>query len=221
MIGTFMGRICYYTGIKRVGSSRAVAITRGNLLISSLIAIVFLKESITEEHLVGIFLLLGGIIIVSYEMEKNKSSSGWKPSLDLLIPLGAMIFMGIAVILGKVGLSGEASPVVGLAIKFSIALVGLSSYYLFKGDSPFKPFVAEDRKMYILAGLFLSIGFGLYYGGLKISRVVVVAPFKAMTPFFALILSYLYLKRLERITILLVLGSLAIIFGAVIIGFFM
>ncbi|KXA88490.1 hypothetical protein AKJ57_06860 [candidate division MSBL1 archaeon SCGC-AAA259A05] len=187
LLGTFAGRICYFSGIRRVGASRTVPISRSDLLVASLIALLILGESITMGHLAGIFILSVGVILVGYEIETGSTKSGGGISTGLLFPLGAMFLLGLSRPIAKVGLSGGTPVTVGLAIKFSVALVPLVGFFLWSKSSPFHPFKTEQRFFYIAAAFASSIGFGLLYSALDISRIVVVMPFFALTPLFVLL----------------------------------
>lgn len=219
--GAFLGRICYFFGTKEVGASRTVPISRASVLVATFLAVTFLSESITAFHLIGIFLVTGGIMLVSYEIESSNSESGLDTKWKILLPVGAMFFYGLSLTIAKVGLSEGIPSTVGLGIRFSVALLALSGYYFWKRNSPLRPFRAPERKLYLAAGIAVSIGFALLYLALKTARVVVVMPFNALAPFFVLILSYFYLKRLEKITKIIILGSALVVGGAILTTIYM
>lgn len=219
--GTFLTRMCLYHGTKKVGASISQPIFKGDLLVSSLIAILFLGETVTSGHILGIFFLTVGVATVSYEMESNSSESNYIPPASLLLPLGAMVFSGISRPISKIGLNGGTPVELGLAIKFSIALLTIISYYLIRGKSPLRPFRVPERSSYALAGVFASVGMWFFYFALKTSDVVIVIPFWSLSPLFVLILSYIFLQKLESITKVLVLGTILVIIGAALTGIFL
>ncbi|KXB08795.1 hypothetical protein AKJ56_00215 [candidate division MSBL1 archaeon SCGC-AAA382N08] len=94
-------------------------------------------------------------------------------------------------------------------------------YFSVKHNSPFSFLTADERNLYIKAGVTSCIGMGTFYAALNISRIVVVAPFQNTSPIFILILSYFFLQRLEDITKILIFGSILVIAGAMLIGFLM
>lgn len=219
--GSFLAVICLYFGIKIVGASQTSPVLKGDLLVASIVGVFLLGETVTAGHLAGILLLVVGLVIVSREMESDDSATDWSPKIDLFFPIGAMVFSGLARPFAKIGLS-EGTPVfLGLGIKFSAGLGLLILYFLIRGRSPFAPFKSAERKSYILTGFAVAIGMLLFYLALRVSRVVVVMPFWSLTPLFVLIFSYLYLKKLERITKGLVLGTVTVIIGAILTGIFM
>lgn len=221
LLGSFIVRILFYSGTKRIGASRMSPIFRSDILVSSAFAIFLLGEKVTLGHLLGIFLLTAGIILVSREVETDVSKSKFNFSLNLLIPLGAMFFSGLSRPIAKLGLSGDTPVIVGLAVKFLTALIALSIYFLFQDRSTLRPLRSNERLLYFGAGLMGSIAMLLFYGSLNISRVVVMMPFRSMAPFFVLIISYLFLQRLENITKGVIIGSGLVIAGATLVGVFM
>ena len=54
LAGPFVGRLAYYSGIRRVGASITTPISRGSLLVSTILAILALGESVTPGHFLGI-----------------------------------------------------------------------------------------------------------------------------------------------------------------------
>lgn len=223
VLGTIIGRFLYFTGTKKVGASRSEPITRASLLVSTIFSTIVIKESVTVGHLGGIFLILIGVIIVGHEIESRQLNqhSNWKPSLNLLLPLGAMLFFGLADPLIKIGLSEGTHTLVGLTVQYSVALILLSIYSTLKNKSPLHPFQADERKLYFGAGITTTMAMIFLFLALNFSRVVVAVPLKSTSPLLVLLLSYFYLGDLEKITDVLVIGSIFIVVGAALIGLFM
>lgn len=223
LLASFLVRILVYTGTKRIGISRVNPILRADLLIASLVALFALSEVVTAGHFTGIVLLSIGVVLVSREIESNNNGEysfrfRFRPSFNLLIPLGAMFFSGVARPIAKVGLLEGTPVVVGLAVKFMVALIALKAYFLWRGVSPIEPFRADEKKLYIGAGIFSSITMGLFYLSLDVSRVVVMMPFRSLSPLLVVILSYIYLQKLEKVTRVLVMGSILVVAGTVLVG---
>ncbi|MBS3815575.1 MAG: DMT family transporter [Hadesarchaea archaeon] len=223
----FIGRIFFYAGTQRVGASRTMPISRGNLLVAALLGIFVLGEVINLGHFAGILVLTGGLVLVGHEIAVTPSSSAVDSGsrggrlLDFFFPVGAMFLLGFAVLFDKIGLGGETPFTVGLAIKFSAAAIGLIIFMLVRGDSPIESFRVEEKWLYFGGGVTSGIALGFLYFALNISRVVVVIPFYSLSPLFMLIFSHYYLERLEEITKILVFGTILVVLGALLTGVFM
>ena len=75
-----------------------------------------------------------------------------------------------------------------------------------------------DRRclpFYLPAGLAISLGMVAIYYALDLGRVVVVIPLSSTGPLFTLILTAIFLKGVERVTLKIVLGAALIISGAI------
>ncbi len=221
LLGTFLARVFLYTGVKEVGASRTVPLSQGNLLVSTLFGVLILGEIITSGHIAGIIFLTIGVVVVSYEIESDNSEEGWRPSIGLLFGLGAMVFLGLSAPFGKIGFNHGAPILVGISTKALAGLCFLSTYLYIRGNSPLRPFKAPEKKLYILIGLAQTTGFGLLYSALNIARVTVVVPFRSLTPFFVLIMSYIYLKKLEKINWIIATGATLTVTGAILVSVFM
>ncbi len=221
IIGMFLGRTSYYEGTKRVGASRTVVIARGQLLVASFVSIIFLNESISTGHFIGMLILLIGIGAISYEVKSDTGSQKNSKYLDLLFPVFTMILWGFSLPTIKFGLSKGTPPVVGLSIQFTTALIAMSGYFIAKGDSPIQPFKLNEKYYYIAAGLVYSVGMIFIYSALSLSRTVVIAPFRSLTPFFTIILSYIFIRKLEKFTKILIIGSILTVLGSALVAVLM
>lgn len=223
LFGSFLGRTFSFLGIERVGASRTMPISNGFILLGSVLGIILLGEPITLGHFCGIILLVIGVLFVSYEIRSEDSnfSPGLRISPDLVFPLGALLFFSLDSVVAKIGLL-EGTPVLaGLSLKFAVALSMMSGYFLFHNESLLKPFTVKERSLYFWAGIVGSLAMGFYYLALSLARVVVVLPFIGFTPLFVLTLTYLYLQKLEKITIPIILGTVLVVGGIVITSLFM
>lgn len=222
VIGTIIATSLYFVGTKRLGASVTAPVRNASLLVTVVIALFLLGESATFAHIAGIFLILIGVVIVARKISGDRSGSiSEKYSLDLLLPIGAMIGFGLADSLIKIGLSEKTPVWLGIAIMHSISLLILSGYYLWKGDSLLDPFLVEENYLYLGAGLSLAGGLVSLFLGLNIADLVVVIPLKSLAPLFVLILSYSFMRRLEIINKTIILGTALIVSGTILIGAFM
>lgn len=230
-VGAFIFIICglleafsvvfLYEGIRRVGASRSSPIARGSLLISSLIAVLFLGESVKILHFFGIVILAFGVVLVSFEAASNNLDSVSTLSLDLAFPLVAMVLFGVAAPLASLGFSKGLPVTIGLAIQRLIAFTTVLLLFLIRGWHPFRPFRMQERGLYFGAAIAATLFLACFYLALSITPVVVVTPLRGTDPLFVVIISYFYLERLEKITKVLVIGVVLTVLGGALIGIFL
>ncbi|MFP4051998.1 MAG: EamA family transporter, partial [Thermoplasmata archaeon] len=121
----------------------------------------------------------------------------------------------------RLGLLTGTPVMVGLAISSVAALFGFSALEIVqKREIPLIDF-KSNLKWFIFIGIICALAFLFNFLALSISRVVVVNPIWQISPLFVLILSYIFLPDLEKITTKLVIGSLLIVGGTVIVFIFM
>ena len=219
-LGLFLGRAFYYHGAEKIGASWTAPIKNSSLLVSSVIGLTLLGETASTENIIGIMLITIGVATLGYKIgsENSEDETGWESYSALLLPIGAMLFIGLSDPLIKVGLNGQTPILVGLAIMHipGFAIVGM--YLRKKGESILYPFRAEQKNSYMLGGITLSIGLGILFAGLEIGKVVFIVPLKSTSPLFVLIFSYLFFRDLENITREVVIAAAIIVMGAIMIG---
>ncbi len=217
IFANFLGYLCAYEGTKRIGASKTIPFTRGETLVAMLLGVIVLGEIITIGHLSGAFLLVGGVVVLTYEVKGNGSSSGWNISFDITFPLAAMVLFGTAALFDNIGLSYGVPIPVGLTVKFIAAVAGLALYSKLSDNNFLGELGNVDKKIFVLAGLTNAAALGFLYLGFTVSRIVVVMPFWSTSPLFGVILSYFFLKDLEKVSKFVIIGSLLVVIGAVMI----
>lgn len=154
--------------------------------------------------------------------------------IGYLAAAGAAVAYGTVPLLGRIAVTGEAEgvPLIGRFASDAATLPLVSATYtmligfivmgLFAAPSIPGALRAPRRALLFVAlgGLAMSTGVSLLYLALSRAPVVVVSPVFALNTFVALVLAHFFLQRLERITPMLVLGTVFVVAGvvAVIVG---
>lgn len=220
LVGTMLGRAFYFTGVERIGASRADAIKASQPLHATLIAFLVFGESLTVVHFAGIILVVFGVAAVSWETTSGGPED--VPRRELLVgvafPLAASLFYGIEPTFAKIGFAEGTPLLVALAVKTVAATFGFIAYLWFQDDLPaLSSYSSENLPWYVGAGVANTAFLGLYYGALELARVNVVVPIVQTSPFFVMLLSYFLLPKLERITLQLAGGAACIVGGAIVV----
>lgn len=208
-----LGRFLNYTGIHRVGVSRATPITATTPLFSTAIAILLVGEKVTPSIVGGTLLIILGAILLSH---KKKEDLRWR-KIDLIFPaIGALCF-GISSNLRKIGLLHVSNPMLAATISTSSGFGFLMafSYPSRKGNT-----LRFDRRSlvyFVLGGIFSGIGTLLDYTALNLGTIVVVTPLTNVFPLFAIALSVIFLREMETITRWIISGALVTVLGVILI----
>lgn len=128
----------------------------------------------------------------------------------------AAMAYGVSSVLIRKGTTTMTPPLVGAAIAM---LAGTLTLLIFKARD-LKPILSQNRRasgFLMLSGVAAGLGVLSSFFALSQAPVVIVSPIQSTSPLFALLWSALFLKRLERITPRLLLGSVLVVTGIVLI----
>jgi drug/metabolite transporter (DMT)-like permease len=136
--------------------------------------------------------------------------------LGVLTSLLSIVSYGISQVVTKSLVSGAASPQVGAAITLATGTVVL---FFVSVRSLGRDLRAPRRSlMWVgLAGLLASNGAMLSLIAQAKAPLTVVSPILAVNPLMTLVLTAIFLRQVERVTMRVVLGSLLVIGGVVLV----
>jgi len=215
--GSLFARLCMFAGIRRLGASRTSPIVASNVLFATLLAVVFLDESLVALHGAGILLVVAGVAYISYESAAGPDGTvGDADRTAFLLPVLAALFIGVEPILIAVGFDGGSSVLPGLAISVTAAFVGFSAYLLVDGRLPAPTLVREPSfRWHLGAGAATTVAFLAYFAALETAPVVLAVPIVQTTPLLVVAISAVALPtRLERVTWRLVAAAAVVVVGA-------
>lgn len=130
--------------------------------------------------------------------------------------IGAALAYGASSVLVRRAVGVLAPPLVGAAIALLSGTLALAVV----GARGLKTSLVESRKaigFLLLSGLAASLGIIASFFALSMAPVVIVSPLQSTNPLFALLWSYLFLGRLEKITRRLVLGTVLLVGGVILV----
>jgi drug/metabolite transporter (DMT)-like permease len=219
LVGTMLGRAFEYAGIERIGASRSEPIKASQPLHAALLAVLILGETLTPVAGVGTVLVVVGIAIISWESRSADDGMGSISWSYLALPLASAFMYGIEPIFAKVGLATGTSAFVGLGIKTLTATVAFYAYLRYRDALPGREaFRSANTKWYLGAGVANSAFLLSYYAALSVAPVVLVQPVLQTSPLFVIVLSVIFLQRLERVTPRVVLAAAIVALGAAVVS---
>ena len=128
----------------------------------------------------------------------------------------AALCYGTSSVLVKKGLGVLAPPLVGAAIAMLSATMVLSIMETINPESNLRQ-KKKSAGFLALTGVFSGLGIAFSFLALNQAPVVIVNPFNNISPLFALLFAHLFLGRLEKITMRIILGTTLIAGGAILI----
>ncbi|MBI2145117.1 DMT family transporter [Candidatus Woesearchaeota archaeon] len=209
-----VARTLQYIGIDKVGPARNHTVLGTAPVFAGMLAIIFLKETLSLKILAGTALVVIGVAILAWEKNGRK----WQRK-HLLFPLVAAAFYGAAAVVNKTGLEISPNAILAATTATTSGLAGLLFYSAFTQKiSKFRP--GKALPLFIAAGLANTAAYFLNIEALRAGNVTAVMPLIGTQPLFATVLSHIFLKGIEKITFHAILGAILVVAGAAIITAF-
>ena len=216
-IAPLITQFLFYASIPRVGVARAAPLRNTTPLFASVLAVIFLDEQWSLALAGGTVMVIGGATLLG-----SRGAGGIQTfrRSDLMLPIAAAILGGIASPMRKFGFS--LLPSLPLAVCFTLAgsLVGLLLGLLVARNHPA---VVVNRRTILwfgLSGLATAVGISSYLLALNLGQVVLVDPLVATAPLFTLLLTYVFLRAHETVTMKITGGAALICVGVVVLTLF-
>ena len=205
-------RFLAYGGVAKIGASRSSALQAISPLIAAAVAIIFLHEKATVAVLLGTVLVVCGIVLISWRAEEQLTAFRW---WHLLLPVGAALLTGINHPIRRYALTLSNEPLFFAALMGTVSLVSFLGYASFGAVRERLIWQRKAMGYFLVTGIAETLSISSIITALSIGPVVVIAPIAASYPLWALIGAAIFLREVERISGLTILGSLSIVAGAV------
>ncbi len=220
LIGIFhfaLGRLFLYQSMRYIGAARGTSVSHTSPLFALIFAVIFLAESLTIPLVIGTLSIVCGVYTL---LSESSETAAIKRSrmIGYAFGLGAAVCWGAIAVLIKHA-SQYSSPFVVLSFALLSGLIVLS----IGTGKGFEIRLKTNRKAIILllaAGLLNGIGLVSFYSAVPMAPVVVISPLVATSPLFTILCVRLFLRRLERLTLHVLIGSLLVVTGGVLVAIY-
>jgi drug/metabolite transporter (DMT)-like permease len=179
-------------------------------LVSATIAITILGEQTSLLIMVGTFLVVAGIILVSWKPEEQlRDFRRW----HLLLPIGAAFLTGINHPVRRYVLTMANEPLFFAALMGTVSLGGFLVYLSFSPQSHRLVWNRQAIGPFLATGLFETLSILFIITAIGLGRVVVVVPIATSYPVWSLIQARIFLRDIEAINWKIVAGILSVVAG--------
>ena len=217
LVGVFVpgvARFFIFKGMERLGASITSCLTNSTPLFATLFAMMFLAERPTATNLLGTFLIVLGIVALSWK----GVTKTWQ-TRDLLFPVTAAFLFAARDNLVRLGLLQIESPIVGAGIAATTSFATMSVIYLaFEEKKPLGSSVRRGVELFAGAGFMNFLSYVFAYTALSMERVSLMSPLINGSSLFILPLSALFLKDVEKLTPRKIAAVLLVILGVFLIS---
>ncbi len=188
--------LCYFKALQLGDVNKVVPIDKSSVVLTILLAFLFLGEPI------GLFQGMGALLIgAGTFLMIEKKAAGNTPAQGkswLLYALGSAIFASLTSILGKVGIAGVESNL-GTAIRTAVVLVMAWGMVLVTGKTGAVKEVAGKELVFIcISGLATGASWLCYYRALQMGPASVVVPIDKLSILVTIAFSWLVFR--EKLT---------------------
>lgn len=188
--------LCYFKALQLGDVNKVVPIDKSSVVLTILLAFLFLGEPIGLFQGAGALLIgTGTFLMIEKKAAGNTPAQGksW-----LLYALGSAIFASLTSILGKVGIAGVESNL-GTAIRTAVVLVMAWGMVLVTGKMGAVKEVAGKELVFIcISGLATGASWLCYYRALQMGPASVVVPIDKLSILVTIAFSWLVFR--EKLT---------------------
>ncbi|MHA1929828.1 MAG: DMT family transporter [Candidatus Thorarchaeota archaeon] len=218
ILGAVIGDTIYLISQERIGVSHAFPIAMSFPILTYALTIIFLGEALIASRLVGVFIAVIGVIVISREQESEDTQEKHATKFDaigIFLAILTSILYALGTVILQVGVT-DVDPITANFIRVmsgSIAFAPMFVVARFKGmPLPTK----RATKLVALAAFFgMGIGSLFYVIGVKYAGATIMSVIGATAPLFAVPVSVIFLK--ERVTRLAGIGILITIIGVILV----
>ena len=206
-------RYLAYLSVEKVGVAVTAPLRATTPLFSSLMAIAVLGEQLTPAVGAGTALVVFGIVLLSMREEKT---GAWM-NIFVTLPLLSAFVAGSTQVVRKIGLAQITLPILGAAVTTGTSFVAVAVSLSVTRNWSAVTFNRQSLGYFLLAGCAVTLGVASVYMSLYLSDVVIVAPLASLSPLYSLVLSAVFLREVEVITMRKVVAAALIVLGVVLI----
>jgi drug/metabolite transporter (DMT)-like permease len=223
IIGLVLGDGFLFQAFVLIGPRRSMLLMALVPIISTLMAWLFLGETLSAIEIVAIGLTVGGVAWVVSEREANgvrvDRRQYW---LGVLAGLGGALGQALGLVASKKGMVGDFSPLSATLMRMMVAAAVIWGYALLRGRArpTFRALADRQASLAILggaiAGPFLGVWLSLI--AVNLTQVGIAATLMALSPIFLLLPTHWIFK--EQFSLQSVVGTMIAIGGVAIIFLF-
>ena len=206
--------LCYFRALQLGDINKVVPVDKSSVILTMLLAFLFLQEPITPFGGIGVVLIAAGTFLM-IEKKDVKQKEDQKKSW-FLYAAGSAIFASLTSILGKIGISGVESNL-GTAIRTAVVLLMAWVMVFVAGKAGEVRKIPKNELGFIcLSGIATGASWLCYYRALQDGLASIVVPIDKLSILVTVAFSYfVFHERLSKKPaiglVLIVAGTLAML----------
>ncbi len=202
--------LCYFKALQVANVNKVAPIDKLSTVLTMLLALVILGESLTRNKIISMILITVGILLMTIHSrsEGRKGQSGW-----WIYAVLSAVFASLTAILGKIGMEHVDSDL-GTAIRTAVVLVmAWIMVFVTKHSKELKSVTLYHTVFILLSGITTGLSWICYYRALQLGEASVVVPIDKLSIVITILFSRLALK--ERLSNKALLGLIILVAGTI------
>lgn len=226
VFSTLIGRFTLMTGIRHLGSNRAVAVKNAAPVVTVLVAVFFMGESLTWTDGIALLAIGTGIYFIFYQQLKQEKPiqplNPANPKFGLILAILSAFSFGIADPLRKAGIESFNDPIAATFIGVVVSFFSMTAVTLYKGEwrSNSAEFRSAFNRYYVIAGFLSSFAILSFFISIQYIQVVYASVLVGLEPVLTLLLMSLLMKGADSITKPLIFSISLVFSGTVLLILF-
>ncbi len=214
LAGPSLGRVFMYQSIHFLGVARAIPLIQMLPLTTAAAAYGLLGERPGPYIWAGTLLIVAGCVAITL---KKKTDTSWNRRY-LWFPVLAVAGFTAGNIIRKMGLTVNPSPLFGVTVTYFSSLVYLLLLMRFIPVAH-RPDLRWGKAWYFygVCGFCNTVTILLRFAATSYGDLTIVVPLFGMSSLFALLASWLFLRGVERVTGMMVAGTVLVVLGGALI----
>jgi drug/metabolite transporter, DME family len=206
-----LARALFYEGITRIGVARAGPLRGTEPFFATIIGVSFLHEQPGVLVYIGTIMIMTSLWLISSQQD---GAAKWR-LLDTAFPISAALVSAISQSLRKQGLKILPDPFVAVAVVTTVSLVLFLLFVLTTGRAHSLRMERQGFSFFLAAALLATAAQVLNFVALGQGELSVIIPLLNTTPLFTVLLSVLFLRKVETVNRRIVFGALLMFAGIV------
>ncbi|UCC57918.1 MAG: DMT family transporter [Candidatus Bathyarchaeum sp.] len=213
-----IARLFYFKGMKTAGVSANSSIFATHPLFTSIIAILFLGEILSDENWIGIIFIVAGAIFIARNINNSSTQAKYTSKTGFIVPVFGSLALASSQIVRKEGLNIFNQPLLGATIGYSTSLIVYLIVIAFSKDSRTRNYSRKDIQMFWKPGIGIATGWLLSFLALSQEKVSIVVPILQIELLFIILFAFIFLRKLENFSVKLIASALLIIAGVILLS---
>lgn len=206
--------LCYFKALQLGDINKVVPIDKSSVILTILMAFIFLREEISAAKAVGVVLVGAGTFMMIEKRDITETKSAKKNWI--LYAAGSAVFASLTSILGKIGISDVESNL-GTAIRTVVVLIMAWAMVLLAGKINTVKGIPKKEMLFItMSGIATGGSWLFYYKALQDGPASVVVSIDKLSIVVTVVFSYVvFREKLSKKSlaglVLIVAGTLAML----------